>query len=44
MAITGRDSLEKSWSNAFANPDVKTILLSEIIEMELNGDDIGDWA
>ena len=44
MSITGRDGLEESWGKAFANPDVKPVLLSEIIEMELNGDEIGDWA
>ena len=44
MSITGRDGLEASWSKAFANEEVKPILVSEVIEMELNGDDIGDWA
>lgn len=44
MSITGRDGLEASWSKAFANEEVKPILVSEVIEMELNGDDIGDWS
>lgn len=44
MAITGRDGLVASWSKAFANEKVKPILVSEVIEMEINGDDIGDWS
>lgn len=45
MEITGRESLEESWSNAFADgKTTKPILVSEVLEMELNGDDIGDWA
>lgn len=44
MEITGRDGLEESWGRAFANLEVRPVLISEIIEMEVNGDDIGDWA
>ena len=44
MSITGRNGLEKSWGKAFSNPEAKPLLLSEIIEMEVNGDEIGDWA
>lgn len=44
MAITGREGLVASWSKAFANEKVKPILVSEVIEMELNGDEIGDWS
>ncbi len=44
MSITGREGLEESWSRAFANLEVRPFLVSEIIEMEVNGDDIGDWA
>jgi len=44
MEITGRDGLEESWGRAFANEETKPVLISEIIEMELNGDEIGDWS
>lgn len=44
MSITGREGLVASWSKAFANEKVKPILVSEVIEMELNGDEIGDWS
>ena len=45
MEITGRETLEESWSSAFADgKTTKPILVSEVLEMEVNGDDIGDWA
>ncbi len=45
MEITGRETLEESWSNAFAaDKTTKPVLVSEVLEMELNGDEIGDWA
>ena len=44
MTITGRDGLEDCWGKALTNPKTKPVLLSEVIEMELNGDNIGDWA
>lgn len=43
MSITGRDGLEESWGKAFAS-STKPYLISEIIEMEINGDEVGDWA
>ena len=43
MQIVGRDALEESWGKAFASTS-KPYILSEIIEMEVNGDEIGDWA
>jgi len=45
MEITGRETLEESWGNAFAEgKTTKPVLVSEVLEMELNGDDIGDWS
>lgn len=44
MSITGRDGLVASWSKAFANEETKPVLVSEVIEMEVNGDDVGDWS
>lgn len=44
MEITGRDGLEESWGRAFANEKTKPVLISEVIEMELNGDEVGDWS
>ena len=44
MEITGRDGLEESWRRAFSSFEVRPVLISKIIEMEVNGDDIGDWA
>ncbi|MEQ8736511.1 MAG: hypothetical protein RIC29_16425 [Rhodospirillaceae bacterium] len=43
MELTGRDGLEESWGKAFAS-STKPYLVSEIIAMEVNGDDIGDWS
>ncbi|MEQ8510274.1 MAG: nuclear transport factor 2 family protein [Rhodospirillaceae bacterium] len=43
MELTGRDDLEESWGKAFASSS-KPYLVSEIIAMEVNGDDIGDWS
>ena len=37
MSITGRDGLQDSWGKALTNPETKPVLLSEIIEMEING-------
>ncbi|MBT4741170.1 MAG: SnoaL-like domain-containing protein [Rhodospirillaceae bacterium] len=43
MTIVGRDALEESWGKAFASTQ-KPYILSNILEMEVNGDEIGDWA
>lgn len=43
MTIVGREALEESWGKAFASTQ-KPYILSNILEMEVNGDDIGDWA
>lgn len=43
MSIVGREALEESWGKAFASTQ-KPYIISDIIEMEVNGDDIGDWA
>lgn len=43
MSIVGREALEESWGKAFASTQ-KPYIVSDIIEMEVNGDDIGDWA
>lgn len=43
MSIVGREALEESWGKAFASTQ-KPYILSNILEMEVNGDDIGDWA
>ena len=41
--IRGRDALEASWSASGEGP-TRPILISEIQEMELNGNQVGDWA
>ena len=43
MQLTGRDDLEESWGKTFASSS-KPYLVSEIIAMEVNGDEIGDWS
>ena len=42
-AIKGRDALEASWS-AGERSEKRGVLISEIQEMEVNGNRIGDWA
>ena len=41
--IRGRDALEASWSATRDGP-ARPMLISEIQEMELNGNKVGDWA
>jgi len=41
--IKGRDALEASWSATREGPN-KPMLISEIVEMEVNGNEVGDWA
>lgn len=41
--IKGREALEKSWSEQAKGPN-KPILVSEIQELEVNGNEVGDWA
>jgi ketosteroid isomerase-like protein len=41
--IKGRDALQASWT-AGAQSDKRGVLISEIEEMEVNGNNIGDWA
>lgn len=43
MKIVGREALEESWCKAFASTQ-KPYILSNMLEMEVNSDDIGDWA
>lgn len=43
MSIVGREALVESWGKAFASTQ-KPYIVSDIIEMEVNGNDIGDWA
>jgi len=43
LTIQGRDALESSWSATRDGPN-KPILISEIQEMEVNGNAVGDWA
>ncbi|NKB45914.1 MAG: hypothetical protein GKS03_16750 [Alphaproteobacteria bacterium] len=43
MTIVGREALEESWGKAFASTQ-KPYILSNILEMEVNGDEVGDWA
>lgn len=42
-AIKGRDDLAASWSATSQGPN-RPILISEIQEMEVNGNQVGDWA
>jgi ketosteroid isomerase-like protein len=41
--IKGRDSLETSWSATSEGP-TKPVLISEIQEVEVNGNGVGAWA
>ena len=41
--IRGRDALEASWSATSKSPN-RPILISEIQELEVNGNEVGDWA
>jgi ketosteroid isomerase-like protein len=41
--IKGRDALETSWTAKSKSPN-KGILISEIQELEVNGNELGDWA
>ena len=41
--IKGREALEKSWSAKSKGTD-KVVLISEIQEPEVNGNEVGDWA
>lgn len=41
--IKGREALEASWSATSEGPN-KPMLISEIQEMEVNGNEVGDWA
>ncbi len=41
--IRSRDSLEESWLKTSKGPN-RPILISEIQELEVNGNEVGDWA
>jgi hypothetical protein len=45
MAVTGLAPLEERWRSVFAeDAATQPINYSEILEMEINGDEVGDWA
>ena len=40
--ITDHDNMKSSWAEMFKT--TRPYLISEVAEMEVNGDDVGDWA
>jgi len=43
-AITGRGEMRESWSKSFSSTATRPYLVSEIQEMELQGNGVGAWA
>ena len=42
--ITGRTEMRESWGKSFSSATTKPYLVSEIAEMEVQGNQIGAWA
>lgn len=42
--ITGRTEMRESWSKSFSSETTRPYLVSEIEEMELQGNGVGAWA
>lgn len=43
-ALTGRTEMRESWSKSFGSATTRPYLVSEIQEMELQGNGVGAWA